>query len=220
MEAAIKVGGSLIPHVNVLKALCSELSKLAETHRIVVVPGGGDFADAIRKIDRSYRLPNAASHKMALLAMDQMAFLLSHVTPNSYLIRAPEEIDRSVAALPIFLPSKLIFEKGALEPSWDVTSDSITGYLASLLGIKMIVLAKDVDGIFTSNPKTSRAARLIPEIFAEGLLSRTRKTCVDKYLPKILIANALQCYVVNGKYPERLRRILEGRPTVCTLIRA
>jgi aspartokinase-like uncharacterized kinase len=120
--------------------------------------------------------------------------------------------------IPIMLPSELIFHVDPLEHSWEVTSDSIAAYIASILPAERLVLITDVDGIYTNDPKKSPTAKLIKEVSAKKLLTWKVKTCIDTFLPKILLEAKLDCYVVNGKYPKRIRMILEGENAICTKI--
>ncbi|MCZ2808691.1 MAG: hypothetical protein O2V44_04995, partial [Candidatus Bathyarchaeota archaeon] len=59
-------------------------------------------------------------------------------------------------------------------------------------------------------------AKFIEELSAEELQGWNKRTSVDKTLPKILLQANLDCYVVNGGYPERIKLILENKKTVCT----
>jgi len=52
----IKVGGSLAVESDALRGLCVELCRVAERFRVVVVPGGGEFADVVRDIDERFGL--------------------------------------------------------------------------------------------------------------------------------------------------------------------
>jgi aspartokinase-like uncharacterized kinase len=47
MDAVIKIGGSLAEDPAALRALCNRLGEIAKKYRIVVVPGGGKFADVV-----------------------------------------------------------------------------------------------------------------------------------------------------------------------------
>jgi len=217
MEAVLKVGGSLAENPASLAMLCQELSVLAKAHRIAIVPGGGEFADTVRKIDKTYGLSDVVAHKMAILAMDQYGFFLSDVTPNSYVFYSLEEISNSAkGTLPIFLPSQLMFCEDPLEHSWDVTSDTIAAYIAGLLHAEKLVLVTDVDGIFSEYPKKNVDVTCIEELSAEELQGWNKRTSVDKTLPKMLLETKLDCYVVNGRYPKRIKQILENKKTVCT----
>lgn len=219
MEAVLKVGGSLAEYTVSLKKLCRKLAVFANDHRILVVPGGGKFADVVRDFDETYGLSNTIAHKMAVLAMDQFGLFLSDITPNSYVSYSLEKSKNPPSGtLPIFLPSQLLFSKDPLEHSWDVTSDSIAAYLAVTLHAKKLVLVTDVNGIFTENPKKSSDAKLIDEVSSEQLLGWNNRTSVDKNLPRILQKTKLDCFVVNGKYPERIQAVLEDQSSVCTHI--
>jgi aspartokinase-like uncharacterized kinase len=217
MEAVVKVGGSLAADPAILEKLCQELSRLAETYRIVVVPGGGEFADIVRKFDKKYGLSNIVAHKMAILAMDQYGLLLSDITPNSYLSSSLKEINKAARGmLSILLPSTFMFRENPQEHSWQVTSDTIATYIAGVLNAEKLILVTDVDGIFSEDPKKNLDATLINELPAKRLLGWDKRTSVDKALPKILQQTKIDCYIVNGRHPGRIQQILEKIKTICT----
>ena len=220
MEAVVKVGGSLAQNPAILRGLCSRLSEYARDYKIVVVPGGGRFADVVREYDEGFSLSQTTSHKMAILGMDQYAIMLADITPGSRLVSTIKEIGEfyKTGAAQIFLPSRLMFEENPLENSWDVTSDSIAAYVANQLGAIKLILVTSVDGVFTKNPQEYSDAKLIKKITAKELLAGSQRTSVDKFLPKLLLKYPLHCYVVNGKYPERVRYVLAGKLTICTEI--
>ena len=219
MEAVLKVGGSLAEEPAKLTKLCKELSVLAEAYRMLIVPGGGEFADTVRKIDKVYGLSKTAAHKIAILAMDQYGIFLSDITLNSIVCYDLDEVTNSAKGkLVIFLPSLFMYREDPLEHSWDVTSDTIAAYIAGLVDAKKLILITDVDGIFSEDPKKSRDNKLIQEVSPEELLGWNRRTSVDKTLPKFLLKSKRDCYVVNGRYPNRIKLILDNKKTVCTHI--
>ena len=220
MDAVVKIGGSLAEDPEGLRALCCKLSELAKKYEIIVVPGGGRFADVVRDFDQRFTLSQGIAHRMAILGMDQFGLLLTDITPNSCAVHRLENAERFSGAkrVPILLPSRLMFQEDPLENSWDVTSDSIATFVAIQLRVAKVLLVTDVDGIFAKDPKKHPDAELIPKFPAEKLLKLARRTSVDKYLPKLLLKTQIDCYVVNGKYPERLEAILAGQETVCTRI--
>lgn len=222
MDAVIKVGGSLAEKPVVLNGLCNRLSEIAKEHSVVVVPGGGKFADAVRECDQQYSLSADAANRMAILGMDQFGLLLSQVTPNSCTTYSLSDAKRlsDGKAISIFLPSQVMFRENPLEASWDVTSDSIAAYVATQLNAEKVILVKDIDGIFESDPKKHSEAKLIPLLSARELLAFAQRTSVDKFLPKLLVKTRLDCYVVNGAFPERIASILAGVRAVCTLVKA
>ncbi|MBQ03829.1 delta 1-pyrroline-5-carboxylate synthetase [Candidatus Bathyarchaeota archaeon] len=222
MDATVKIGGSLAEEPAKLRALCLELGKVAGTHRISAVPGGGRFADVVRELDERYHLKGTIAHNLAILAMDQYGILLSSLTPNSQTTCTLEgaKMHSKAGLLPILLPSRLMFRANPLPHSWVVTSDSITAYIAGELLSRKLILVTNVDGVYTRDPKDDSRAELIEEISAAELLTQNIRTSVDTYLPRIVSEQRLDCYVVNGRYPERVRKILENELPRCTQIRA
>ncbi len=215
----VKIGGSLSQKPQELKVLCEKLSILARKYALVVVPGGAGFADCVRMYDRSFSLSPVVTHRMAILGMDQYGLLLSSFFSNCRIVDELDEIkSMHVGELAIFLPSKYMFEVDPLENSWDVTSDSIAGYIAGKLCSEKVLLVKDVDGIFTGDPKKMLDGKLIRHLYAQQLLELNKSTSVDVYLPKVLLKSKVRCYIVNGLYPERIEDILEGKETVCSVI--
>ena len=217
----VKVGGSIAAYPEKLRALCVKLSEVSKRHRLIVVPGGGEFADVIRSLDERFSLSCGASHRMAILGMDQYGLLLSDLMANSVLVSKLEELKCFLDSgrLPVFLPSNLLLREDPLENSWDVTSDSIAIYIADRLDIRKVVLVTDVDGIYIEDPKKNPDAKLIKQLSANELLAMNKRTSVDKALPKLLSKMPIDCFVVNGLFPERVVAVLDGQDTVCTLIK-
>ena len=221
MDAAVvKVGGSLAAYPEKLKALCAKLSEVSKKHKLIVVPGGGEFADTVRAIDKRFNLSPAVSHRMAILGMDQYGFLLSHLLPDSCVVTRLEKVQEplDLGKLPVFLPSNFLLNKDPLENSWDVTSDSIAVYIAGQLHASRVLLVTDVDGVYTCDPKKFSDAKLISKLSAKELLKMNKKTSVDRFLPKLLLQLQIECFVVNGLYPDWVEAVLDGRDAVCTAI--
>ena len=222
MDAVVKVGGSLAEAPEQLITLCAKLSALARNYGLVVVPGGGRFADVVRDSDERFNLSSGVSHRMAILGMDQFGMLLAQITPNSCATYSLEDARQlaETEAVPIFLPSRLLFREDPLKNSWDVTSDSIAAYVAGKLQAAKLVLVTDVDGVFTEDPKTNKDAVLMEQVSPEELLKLNKRTSVDRFLAGLLAESPVDCYVVNGNYPERVEAVLAGQQATCTLISA
>lgn len=220
MEAVVKIGGSLANQPNNLKRLCRRLVALAEKHKLLIVPGGGRFADLVREFDRTQRLSPTATHLMALLAMDQYGILLSSIVPDARTVKHLKAARRlqTRGLLPILLPSEMAFKDMYLEHSWNVTSDSIAARVAGLSHASMLILLKDVDGIFNANPEKKSEAKIIRELRASELRSLDQ-SCVDSFLWRVLRKHGLECYVANGRHPRRIEAILDGAPSVYTRIK-
>jgi dihydroneopterin aldolase len=150
---------------------------------VVLVPGGGPFADVVRAAQPKMKFNDAAAHHMALLAMEQYGRAL--VALNAMLVLAD-----SIAAIrstlrarkvPVWSPTRMVLASDDLSGSWDVTSDSLAAWLARRLGAQRLLLIKHVDPA----PGSIRVGDLI----AGGI--------VDRSLAAFLAASALEASIVG-----------------------
>lgn len=214
LEAVLKVGGSLADS-DCLVPLCREIGELGRRHRLLVVPGGGPFADTVRHAYRRWRLSETAAHKMAVLAMDQYGYLLCNLIPGAVPVTslaAVEPVCRAGNA-PVLIPSQLILSLDPLPHSWAVTSDSIAAWVATVVGAPRLILLKDVDGLYSADPKRAGPGQLLTEVTFDQL-----KECggVDEYLPVVLSQARVEAWLINGGHPERLRELLARGQTLGT----
>jgi aspartokinase-like uncharacterized kinase len=144
VDTLVKIGGGLLAHPVHFEATAKTVAAAAATQRILVVPGGGPFADAVRFADRQLKLDATTAHWMAVLAMDQYAHLLSSRLRAAELAADLVGI-RAVlirGRLPVLAPSRWLRERDPLPHSWDVTSDSIAAWIAGTVGASRLVLVK------------------------------------------------------------------------------
>jgi aspartokinase-like uncharacterized kinase len=202
----VKVGGGLGPD-DALKGLCTALGALGERHSLLVVPGGGDFADAVRDADRRFGLSAEASHRMAILGMDQFGWLLSELIPGAQ--RCADLARAGAGRTTVLLPSALPLD--ALPASWQVTSDSIAAWVAGQVGAGRLVLVKGVDGLYPEWP--ARGEPLACLSVAE--LAALRPGGVDEYLPTALEHAHFETWVIGA---ERVVELIERGTAVGTRI--
>jgi len=216
----LKVGGSLALQPKSLQELCAKLSNYSKEQQLVVVPGGGEFADAVRRVNQRFNLSDRIAHRMAILGMDQYGLLLVDFMPNSFPIKDIKKIQDVLDSrkLPVFLPSSFMENEDPLENSWNVTSDAIAVYLASRLFIRKVLLVTDVDGIYANNPKEHSDEKLIKKISSKQLSELNERTSVDMFTPKLIARFHVDCYVVNGLFPERVLSLIEGKDVISTRI--
>ncbi len=144
VDIVVKVGGGLLASPGHLDAVLAELADAACTRRLLVIPGGGPFADAVRQVDRELTLSDEAAHWMAVLAMDQYAHLLVSRLPTAGLASDAAGIAAQLdqRRLPVLAPSRWLLDADPLPHSWDVTSDSIAAWVAGEVGARRLVLVK------------------------------------------------------------------------------
>jgi aspartokinase-like uncharacterized kinase len=133
----VKVGGGIGD--DALPGVCTAL---AGRPSVLVVPGGGRFADAVRDADRRFGLKDETTHRMAILGMEQFGHLLADLIPGAELCTDLDDIaGRPGVLLPAGLPL------GDLPASWDVTSDSIAAWVARRTGAERLILVKAVAAV-------------------------------------------------------------------------
>src|SRR5439155_22099512 len=112
--------------------------------RLLVVPGGGPFADSVRNVARQLPVSDDAAHWMAVLAMDQYAHLIAERIDAGVIVAEPRGIAAALdrGQVPVLAPSRWLREVDPLPHSWQVTSDSIAAWVAGRLGASHLVLVK------------------------------------------------------------------------------
>jgi aspartokinase-like uncharacterized kinase len=144
----VKVGGSLAALPGALEAVGATISELAGRWRVVVVPGGGPFADAVRSFDRERGLSADAAHWMAILAMDQYGHALAERIPRAVLVEEPGGLGAPLGAgkVAVLAPYRWMRSADVLPHNWEATSDSVAAFVAGALDAAHLVLIKPVEG--------------------------------------------------------------------------
>ncbi|ODU00900.1 MAG: hypothetical protein ABS89_08255 [Thiobacillus sp. SCN 63-1177] len=145
MLRVVKLGGSL--HDS--PWLAGWLDALARAGgRVVLVPGGGPFADAVRAAQRRCRFGEAAAHRLSLLAMEQYGLMLCDLEPDLLPAATTQVIADAIAhgRTPVWLPSSMCLGAPDIPESWSVTSDSLAVWLAHHLGAEALALVKHGEG--------------------------------------------------------------------------
>jgi len=144
VDIVVKLGGGVLADREQFDAAIAMISATARDERLVVVPGGGPFADAVRAVDRDQSLSNSTAHWMAIRAMDQYADLIVEKLPDGVLVCD----ERAIAAahesgqIPVLAPYRWLRDADPLPHSWDVTSDSLAAWIAGALGAQRLMLIK------------------------------------------------------------------------------
>jgi 5-(aminomethyl)-3-furanmethanol phosphate kinase len=113
---------------------------------VVLVAGGGPFADGVRAAQPRMGFDERAAHKMALLAMEQFGQALIGLDDRLSPADSEGTIRRIVAdqRVPVWMPSRMVAAATDIPESWDVTSDSLAAWLALRLGAERLVLIKSL----------------------------------------------------------------------------
>ena len=202
IKQVVKIGGSLFP----VHAI--ELVKQLKGSKSLVILGGGEFANLIREYDSQVNFSDETNHWTAIDCMDIIAKLVDDKVDSSKLAYSLDEVDKisDDGLTPIFVVSEFLRSEDPFECSWDVTSDSIAAYIAHSLNANLLIVT-NVNGIYTQEPKEP-GSTFISKIDAKTLLT-FQESSIDVMLPSLLLEFGTNCYVVNGKYPERVLSLID-----------
>ncbi len=162
VHTIVKVGGGLLGRAGALDLVTEALTAFSPGRRLLVLPGGGPFADAVRTMFRRVRIGEDAAHWMAVLGMDQYAHALVARLPGAVLVEQHAEIvaARRAGGLPVLAPYRWLRATDPLPHTWDVTSDSIAAWFAGALDARRVVLIK---------PTVGESGKLVDSFFLRTL---------------------------------------------------
>ena len=172
-----KVGGSLYDRPGLVPALAAWCATQGPGPGLLVA-GGGPSADAVRELDRVHKLGEAEAHRLALLSLAVPTQMLTHALN----LPAPVgRLDWWAAGHPVAMLDAAAFldawtcERGPVEASWRLTTDSVAAYAGLAAGCP-VTLLKSID-IPEGTTWPEAAARgwvdgLLPELVTRGAMVR------------------------------------------------
>jgi dihydroneopterin aldolase len=151
--------------------------------RVVVAPGGGPFADAVRTAQPKMGFDDDAAHHMALLAMDQYGRALVSLNAAFALADSASAIGDIVAGgkVPVWSPTAMVLAAKDIPYSWQVTGDSLAAWLAGHIGAKRLLLVKHVE------LSSERVA--VADLVARGI--------VDPAFPRFFDASGVEASIIG-----------------------
>jgi len=202
IKQVVKIGGSLFPDYAI------ELAKQLNNTNSLIILGGGEFANLIRKYDSTQNFSSEVTHFTAIDCMDIIAKLVNDKVDSTKMAFSIDEINEisDDGFTPIFVVSDFLKKEDPFECSWDVTSDSIAAYVAHIFNANLFIVT-NVNGIYTQEPKEP-GSTFISKIDATKLLT-FQESSIDVMLPSLLLKFGTNCYVVNGKFPDRVLSLID-----------
>ncbi|MCG8017285.1 MAG: hypothetical protein JAY97_13820 [Candidatus Thiodiazotropha sp. 'RUGA'] len=206
----VKFGGSLFDADN----LKNWLSLFADHSSLIIVPGGGPFADQVRLAQTQFGFDDSTAHGMALQAMEQYGRMLCGLQPGLNPAADAAAIYRTLEQgdIPVWMPLTMALSDRTIEQNWQVTSDSLAAWLTGQLRIDKLVLIKSVE--IESDKLTSdwlQSNQIVDPQFADyvrrydpqtWLLGRTDLENFDRLL--------------RGEMAELASRVVRFNPTATT----
>lgn len=138
----VKIGGSL-SHDASLRSWLTELREFGGG-RVVIVPGGGDFANRVRQYQSEWQFDDLAAHNMCLLAMTQYGLMMQGVLPDLVIASSEAKIRRALrdGRVAVWVPTALMRDTPDAMSNWDTTSDSLAAWLSTMLNAERLMVVK------------------------------------------------------------------------------
>jgi hypothetical protein len=191
----VKIGGSLLrePRLGPVVGLVAGAMR-----PIVVVPGGGVFADTVRECQAAQGFDDATAHRMALLAMHQTGLVLAGLAPRLTPAGTLPAVARALASgkVPVWLPLRLSERDRRIPADWSITSDGLAARLAERLGAPAVLLLKSC---------------AVPQ--GASLAELTRNGIVDARFAEIVDRAALSWRILGAGEDDALAAALGVAPT-------
>ena len=236
---------SILPDVNVIQIggrsimdrgrsallpLLDEIVANQAEHRMIIGVGAGVRSRHIFSVGLDLGLPTGALAALSAKAAAQNAYMVSCLLAKHGFVylEAPFVVQLLPAMLAaargaVFngIPPYALWEHppmlGKLPPHG---SDAGSYLVGEVFGVRSVILLKDVDGLYTADPKTDPAAEFIPQASVQEIIERKLPTLpiepvVLDLLTKAKLARSIR--IINGLTPGNLTRALQGEP-VGTLI--
>ena len=140
----VKLGGSLANS----EALPRWLDVIANAGagKVVLVPGGGPWADEVRAAQKREGFDDRVAHRRSLRAMEQYGKVLAGMRANLVPVSGIAEIHEALrnGRIALWMPYEMVVADPTIPESWDVTSDSLAAWLAKQMNASALLLVKSV----------------------------------------------------------------------------
>ena len=246
----VKLGGSVITDKRLaLKADLSSMHRIAKElarvpDRLILLNGAGSFGHIPVKrfgLDAGFskrKVGDFAETKLQLLRLQEIlvSVLCDHgipvvpFIPSSFMIARSGRLCRAeLAPIRKLLDLGLVPLLGGdlvpdLEQGWRVVSaDQMAAWIAPRVGASMIIYGTDVDGLYSSDPKICKDARLL-ETISYSEIHRIAGSAMRSRMPDVTAGmqgklfearraakKGVEVVMMNLKEPRNLRSILNGR---------
>jgi molybdenum storage protein len=220
----VKIGGHGVIDFGkeVVLPLMEEIGELSTQHKMMVVTGGGVRVRHILDIGIDLGMPTGVLAELAAKISEQNAEIVtlllskwhgSRVKPGD-LLDLPTMLHLGLLPVIHGTPPYGLFEHppetGLIPPH---RTDTGALLMAEVLGAKSCILVKNVDGLYTEDPRVNPDAQLIKDITVDELLALDMEDMVMERKLLYLLRDAAtlkEVRIINGHKRGNLERALNG----------
>lgn len=214
---AVSLGGSFLVKENgvdaaLTKEIAAVLTRASAHRRILAVVGGGAVARRYIEGARALGAGETALDDIGIAVTRINARVLLAALPKAYPL-PPRAFDEAILASHTFP----VVVMGGTHAGH--TTDAVTVMLGDRAHAKRIVIATNVDGVYTADPKKDPKAKLLPRLTHDELVKITSGAdgkaggagVIDALGAKMLARSGIECAVVLGTDLKALEAAILGR---------
>ncbi len=216
---ALSVGGSILGDIDYIKKLVFVLKKISRKNKLYIVTGGGKTARKYVDICRRFGANESFLDDVGIDATRLNARLLIAAIGNAYPKPANDFDEATIAGknFPVVV-------MGGTHPGH--TTDAVTAMLAERVKADKLIIATNVDYVYTADPKKYRNAKVLKKLTADELIKITSKvggeacskSVVDLLAAQIIARSKIKTFVINGKNLNALKNVVENKKFVGSVI--
>jgi uridylate kinase len=213
----IKIGGHLISRpdgldLDFMRSYAEIISRRFAGGRWCVVVGGGEEARRYVSAARSLGFSEAFCDMLAIKVTRIHALIFSALIGEKACRLIPESLEQLVE----YSKNDMIAVIGGLQPAQSTTA--VAALAAEALGAEKLIIATDVEGVYTDDPKKNPDAKLLREVTLSRLEVILRESShaageyklIDQLALKVLRRSGITALVIDGRRPENLEKALDG----------
>lgn len=215
MSIVVKLGGHLIPpdlDIEVISDYAEKIRELSEQNKVVVVVGGGEnarkYIDAARSLGADEGLCDVIGIEMTRL---NARLLISKLGEDAY-PTPPVTVEGLRRA---FAESRIVV-MGGLQPGQ--STNAVAALAAETVGADVLIVATDVDGVYTDDPKlvptAKKMERITPDKLLRMMIKKGRRAgeymLFDTVSLEVIKRSSIRTYVIDGRDPNNFDRVLRG----------
>lgn len=216
---ALSVGGSILDDTGYIRKLASVLKKISKKNKLYIVAGGGKIARKYIDDCRKFGANESFLDDVGIDATRLNAKVLIAALGNAY-PKPAKDFDEAIIAGKSFP----VVVMGGTHPGH--TTDAVTAMLAERTNANKLIIATNVDYVYTADPKKYRDAEILKKLTADRLIEITSntsssagsKSVIDPLGAKIIARSKIKTCVVNGKNLNALKNVVENKNFVGSVI--
>ncbi len=172
MRRVVKVGGSLLLQRTLKESLDRWFSRQPEAENLLIV-GGGELIDAVRRLDEVHQLDSIATHWICVELLSTTYDVVCQLAPDWNRIDSATQLRESLDVgfsrdAPTVINISAFYRPtcdASLPTDWRTTTDSIAAHLAMLINADELVLLKSCN----VNPTATLSQLIDTEIVDQAM---------------------------------------------------